>query len=71
MDGPNCSPISLERSVLLVLRLKHGGDSAVVIDSIVCGLAYVANVEERRCFTNGAPFNQGRKITHTYSIYMG
>ncbi len=53
MAGPNCGSVSLERSVLLVLRLKHGGDSAVVIDSIICGLAYVANVQERRCLTNG------------------
>lgn len=53
MDGPNCGSVSLERSVLLVLRLKHGGDSAVVIDSIIFGMAYVANVQERRCLTSG------------------
>lgn len=56
VDGPNCSSVSLERFVLLVLWLKHGGDSAVVIDSIICGLTYVANVQERRCLTNeGCP----------------
>lgn len=52
-DRPNCSSVSLERGVLLVLRLKHGGDSTVVIDSIIRGLVYVANVQERRCLTNG------------------
>lgn len=52
-DGPNCNSVLLERSVLLVSRLKHGGESVVVIDSIICGLAYVANVQQRGCLTNG------------------
>lgn len=53
LDGPNCNSALLDCSVLLALQLKHGGDGVIVIHSIICGLVYVANVQQRGGLTTG------------------